>query len=365
MWQGARERVSCIGGWLNRKAIPVGLLACAWLFATASASAQDAKPLPPKAALPAPAQGYANRSDVHAFIDEMVARHGFAEADLKRWFTAARAQPRVVELMDRPVSDPPKWFEYSQPFLSQARVQAGVAFWNANAATLARAASETGVPAEVIVAILGVETFYGRHTGSHRVIDALATLAFDYPRRATFFKDELRDFLLLTREQKVSPLSVRGSFAGAIGLPQFIPSSYLRYAVDFDGNGRIDLAGSADDAIGSIANYFVRHDWQRDQPVLLQVALPDDSRDALVARIDRGLSERRSLDDWLAEGVTAQSGTALCTRPGLLMLEEGPDAQSYWLACPNFYAIMRYNRSRLYATAVWQLAQALRTARPS
>lgn len=351
-------------GRFRGKAITLGLLACAWLLAAWPASAQDAKPTESKPPLAA-VQGYANRGDVRAFIDEMVAKHGFAEADLKRWFAAAKPQTRVIELMDRPVTDPPKWFEYSQAFLAQARVQAGVAFWNANAAALARASAETGVPAEVIVAILGVETYYGRYTGSHRVIDALATLAFDYPRRAAFFRDELRDFLLLAREQRISPLAIRGSFAGAIGLPQFIPSSYLRYAVDFDGNGRTDLSGSADDAIGSIANYFVRHDWQRDQPVLLQVTLPDDARDALAARIERGLSERRPLDDWLAEGVLTPDGTVSCTQPGLLMLEEGPAVQSYWLACPNFYTIMRYNRSRLYATAVWQLAQALRTARPT
>ena len=305
------------------------------------------------------------RDDVRAFIAEMSAEHGFAVRDLERWLAAAKYQPKVVELMSRPVVEPPKWFEYSPSFLAPARVDAGVAFWSANQAALARAEERTGVPAEVIVAIIGVETFYGRYTGSHRVIDALATLAFDYPRRATFFRGELREFLLLAREQGFSPLVPKGSFAGAMGLPQFMPGSYRRYALDFDGSGRADLFGSAEDAVGSVANYLARHDWQRGQPVILAARLEPDKRDGVVRRLDGGLSERRSMAAWVEDGVVAELPPPdLAPEPvGVLMLEESATDASHWLAFHNFYVITRYNRSRLYATAVWRLAEALRAAR--
>jgi membrane-bound lytic murein transglycosylase B len=307
---------------------------------------------------------YVDRADVRAFIAEM-AQQGFEARDLDRWLGAAKFQPRVVELMTRPVVEPPKWFEYGPQFLAQARVDAGLAFWQAHRTALHRAESETGVPAEVIVAIVGVETYYGRYTGSHRVIDALATLAFDYPRRAPFFRGELKEYLLLARENGFSPLAPKGSYAGAMGLPQFMPGSYRRFAVDFDGNGRIDLFASAEDAIGSIANYLLRHDWQRGQPALLPARLAPEHEDAILRRLDGGLSERRTAELWAADGVTAAAMPgSLGPEPlGLLSLEETPSEASYWIACHNFYVITRYNRSRLYAAAVWQLAQALRAAR--
>lgn len=308
---------------------------------------------------------YPEREDVRAFIGEMSASHGFDRRDLERWFASARYQPKVVELMQRPIVEPPKWFEYAPQFLAPARVEAGVEFWKANAETLARAESDTGVPAEVVVAILGVETYYGRYTGSHRVIDALATLAFDYPRRAAFFRGELKEFLLLAREQGFSPLSPKGSFAGAMGLPQFMPGSYRRYAVDFDETGRVDLFDSTKDAIGSVANYLARHDWQRGQPVLLPARIAEEQLGTIQRRLDGGLSERRLASMWAAEGVTAVAwpGTIGPEPLGVLLLEESRTDSSYWIACHNFYVITRYNRSRLYATAVWQLAQALRAAR--
>ena len=308
---------------------------------------------------------YVDRPEVRAFIAEMGSQHGFEARDLDRWLGAAKFQPRVVELMTRPVVEPPKWFEYGPQFLAQARVDAGLAFWQTHRAALHRAESETGVPAEVIVAIIGVETYYGRYTGSHRVIDALATLAFDYPRRAPFFRGELREYLLLARENGFSPLAPKGSYAGAMGLPQFMPGSYRRFAVDFDGNGRIDLFASAEDAIGSVANYLARHDWQRGQPALLPARLAPEHESSILRRLDGGLSERRSPELWAADGVTAAAMPgALGPEPlGLLLLEETPTEASYWIACHNFYVITRYNRSRLYAAAVWQLAQALRAAR--
>lgn len=310
-------------------------------------------------------QGYAQREDVLAFITELEAEQGFERRDLERWFASARFQPRIVDLMQRPILEPPKWFEYSPPFLTHARIDAGVAFWNANAAALERAEAETGVPAEIVVAIVGVETFYGRYTGSHRVIDALATLAFDYPRRAAFFRGELKEFLLLAREQGISPLVPRGSFAGAMGQPQFMPGSYRRYAVDFDGDGRVDLFRSTADVIGSVANYLARHDWQRGQPVLLPATIEAEQREAILRRLDGGISERRAYAAWQQDGVSGNDIPAdLATDPiGVLMLEENAGQASYWLACSNFYVITRYNKSRLYAAAVWSLANALRDAR--
>jgi membrane-bound lytic murein transglycosylase B len=340
------------------RTVAVVLALAAASAACAQSAATSRRSEPPRAA-------WLARDDVRAFIAEMSTEHGFAERELERWLAAAKFQPKVVELMSRPIVEPPKWFEYAPPFLAPARVEAGVAFWNANRDALARAEERTGVPAELIVAIIGVETYYGRYIGSHRVIDALATLAFDYPRRATFFRGELREFLLLAREQGFSPLAPKGSFAGAMGLPQFMPGSYRRYALDFDDSGRADLFASADDAIGSVANYLARHDWQRGQPVILPAKLEPGKRDGVLRRLDGGLSERRSLAAWAEDGVTSDVLPAdLAPEPiGVLMLEESAGDASHWLACHNFYVITRYNRSRLYATAVWRLAEALRAAR--
>lgn len=336
------------------------LLACGALAAAAPAAA---------ASKHGAARNYANRADVRAFIDEMAAADGYDRATLRRAFAQARFQPKIVEAMQRPLLEPPKWFEYAPRFLAPARVAAGVAWWNANADALARAEERYGVPAEIVVAIVGVESYYGRNVGSHRALDALATLAFDYPRRASFFRGELRQFMLLVREQHVAADAPRGSFAGALGVPQFMPGSYRAFAVDFDGDGRIDLWGSPADVAGSVASFLARHDWQRGQPVLLPAAIAEDSLPAVRRRLDGGISERRALDAWSADGVApAGAPWDLGSDPvGVLLLEEqdadGAEDASYWIACQNFYVLTRYNRSRLYAAAVYELARAIRAAR--
>jgi membrane-bound lytic murein transglycosylase B len=315
------------------------------------------------------AETYGGRPDVQAFIEEMVADHGYDRAELTRAFAAARYRPQIVEAMQRPLLAPPKWFDYAPPLLSKERVNGGVAYWNANAAELDRAEERFGVPPEIVVAIIGIETLYGRNTGNHRALDALSTLAFDYPRRAVFFRRELKEFLLLVREQHVDPATPKGSFAGALGVPQFMPGSYREFAVDFDGDGRIDLWASPADIVGSVGNYLARHDWQRGQPVLLPAAIAEDSLVALQHRLDGGISERRSADAWAVDGVAASGAPPdLAPDPvGLLMLEErladGVEGASYWIACQNFYVLTRYNRSRLYAAAVSELASAIRLAR--
>jgi membrane-bound lytic murein transglycosylase B len=318
----------------------------------------------PAAALGAGAPGdYARRPEVRAFIEKMSAEHGFSARSLRQLFAQAKYQPQVIAAMTRPLVAPPKYYEFAPRFLDPARIEAGAAFWRAHGAALERATGTFGVPSEIIVAILGVETYYGRNTGNYRVLDALATLAFDYPRRADYFRDELEQFLLLAREQGISPLAPKGSYAGAIGLPQFMPGSIRSYALDFDADGRIDLAEDADDAIGSIANYLVRHGWQERQPIMTPARIDADDPDAGLRRFDGGVTERRSLADWTHDGVTgfAFPGDLATGTVGLLMLE-AEAGSTYWLVFENWYVLTRYNRSRLYASVVWQLAQALREA---
>lgn len=338
---------------------------------------------------------YGERSDVRRFVDEVVETDGYPRSALLRAFRDARYRPAIVAAMDRPLIAPPKWYQYAPRFLNAGRIGGGIEFWRTNEAPLARAASEFGVPAEIVVAILGIETYYGRNTGDYRVLDALSTLAFDYPRRGSYFRGQLREFFLFIREQALSPLAPLGSYAGAMGLPQFMPGSARRYAVDYDSDGRIDLWRSAADSIGSVANYLARHDWLRGQPVWSQATVTGPARDAALARLDGGISERRPLDAWYADGVTADAvdtgagvtanavdtGADITARAtaaaraqpvGLLLLEEDPQSTpppapgaepaSLWIVFPNYYAITRYNRSRLYAAAVTRLAEALRAA---
>jgi membrane-bound lytic murein transglycosylase B len=305
---------------------------------------------------------YARRPEVRAFIEEMASERGFNAKELSRLFAQVEYQPKVIELISRPVVAPPKWFEFAPRFLAPARIEAGVAFWRAHESALARAQAEFGIPPEIIVAIIGVETYYGRYTGTYRVLDALTTLAFDYPRRAEFFRNELKQFLLLAREERIPPLEPRGSYAGAIGLPQFMPSSIRAYALDYDADGKVDLSYDAEDAIGSVAHYLTRHGWVSGRPLMSPGLIEDDARDAL-EKLEAGLSERKSLAQWEREGVTAFEWPEDPTpdRVALLMLEEegGP---SYWIVFDNWFVITRYNRSRLYASAVVELAGALKEA---
>ncbi len=345
------------------------IVALATAVIVASAAAPEAAP--PRKPQAAPASGYERRDDVREFIDELAREHDFSRATLRRWFSDVRYQSKIVEAMQRPLLEPPKWYEYAPQFLSPARIEDGVAFWRAHEAALARADKEFGVPPEIIVAIIGVETFYGRNTGNYRIIDALSTLAFDYPRRATYFRGELREFLLLSRSEGFSPLTPKGSFAGALGVPQFMPGSVRRYAVDFDGDRHIDLWRSDDDAIGSVANYLARHDWLRGQPVWSRATVAASQRDTALSKLDGGISERRPLAAWNADGVASERlPDPMAPEPvGLLALEEAPDANgesmSLWIAFPNFYVITRYNKSRLYAAAVTSLAESIRAARTS
>jgi membrane-bound lytic murein transglycosylase B len=305
-----------------------------------------------------PQTPYGKREDVRGFIRELVERHGFVERELKFLFARARREPAILAAI-APPKDPQarSWLAYRSRFVTEARIAEGAEFWRRNAAALARAATEHGVPEEVIVAIVGVETLYGRQMGTWRVIDALATLAFDYPPRAEFFRGELEQYLLFARESDLDVFSVRGSYAGAIGIPQFMPGSYRRFAVDFDGDGAINLRSSPADAIGSVANFLVKHGWRRGERISLPARV---SGEAWRELLDAGVEPRTSLAEIKRFGVETRSDLALDTPVALVALESPGAATEYRLGLRNFYVLTRYNRSALYASAVFDLAQEIR-----
>lgn len=294
------------------------------------------------------------RPEVEAFIGEMVRKHEFGRAALRRVFSQVRPRPAILRAMSAPATAKP-WYEYRSRYVNAARVTGGIQFWEQNATTLARARRDYGVPEEVIVAIIGIETFYGRNTGSFRVLDALATLAFDYPPRADLFMGELEQYLLLSREASLNALDVKGSYAGAIGIPQFLPSSYRKYAVDFDGDGRRDLNNTAD-AIGSIANYLQAFGWQPGEPVVVPAETADSEFDVMPTS---GLKPEISVGEFRHSGIVPLAPVRDDANAALFLVqtEAGP---RYWLGLQNFYVITRYNRSINYAMAVHDLAGELR-----
>ncbi len=307
------------------------------------------------------AQGFSGQQqkDIATFIDRMVTEHSFSRAKLKQLFSQVKYQPSIIKAITRPAEAKP-WYRYRPIFLTEKRINGGLKFWKEHASLLARAEKRYGVPAQVIVAIIGVETFYGRHKGGYRVIDALSTLGFDYPPRSQFFLGELEQFLLMAREEKRDPLDFLGSYAGAMGMPQFIPSSFRSYAVDFDGDGSRDLWDNHADIIGSVANYFSRHHWRSGEPIGDRIALTKKAPEHL---LDKGLAPSLSLTDLRASGISPPSPLSEDEAVALLAFESKEGEQEYWLTRHNFYVITRYNHSPLYAMAVHQLAEAIRTSR--
>ncbi|HFC53837.1 MAG TPA: lytic murein transglycosylase B [Gammaproteobacteria bacterium] len=304
---------------------------------------------------PLAAKGLTELPALRAFVADMVERHGFSDQRLMRLFRQAELRPDIIAAISRPAEAKP-WHEYRPIFLTQKRIRGGVEFWNHNLETLVRAEREYGVPPQIIVAIIGVETRYGQYTGKHRVIDALATLAFDYPPRSSFFTGELEQYLLMTREEQIDPLSLRGSYAGAMGIPQFIPSSYRSYAVDFDGDGRRNLWNDPVDAIGSVAAYFKRHGWKAGEPVAFQTRVSGTGYRKLV---EKGIKPQLPLREFPALGVQIP-GHLDESQPGSLLQLETGGIPEFWIALHNFYVITRYNHSPLYAMAVYQLSNEIR-----
>jgi membrane-bound lytic murein transglycosylase B len=306
------------------------------------------------------AGGFAAREDVRTFIADMQARHGFDAEQLSLLFGKARPIPFVLKAI-APPADPGirSWRNYRLRFIEPRRIAAGLAFWHRHAATLAKAEALTGVPAEIIVSIIGIETFYGKHLGRFDTFAALATLAFDYPPRAELFRRELEALLLLARDEHRTPDSYRSSYAGAIGLPQFLPSSIRAYAVDFDGNGRIDLVASPADAIGSVASFLKQHGWETGGSVALKVGAGETASQPLLAE---GILPQRRPQEMMDFGVEIPADAP--DAPAALIDLVTPEAATeYWLGYQNFYVITRYNRSSFYAMAVFQFSQALREHR--
>lgn len=301
---------------------------------------------------------YTQRADVQAYVAELVVEHGFGADELTDLLAHAQRKQSILDAIARPAERTLKWHEYRDIFLKEPRISQGIEFWNAHEPALLDAERRYGVPPEYVVAILGVETRYGRITGSYRVLDALATLGFDYPPRAEFFRRELTEFLLLAREEGRDPLALTGSYAGAMGYGQFIPSSYRAYAVDFDGDGLRDIWNNPKDAVGSIANYFRRHGWKPGDTVALPVQV-SGSGAAEIA--NESLSLNHTVGDLRALGVSVEGLEA--ERPAALFRMEGESGDEYWLGLNNFYVITRYNRSRLYALAVHQLGQSIKLRR--
>jgi len=298
------------------------------------------------------------RQDMRDFMAEMVRRHDFNRAQLEAWFRQARVRRDIIDAISRPAESKP-WYQYRPIFLKPSRIEGGVAFWNDNAYLLERAERIYGVPPQIITAILGVETRYGRHQGGYRVMDSLVTLAFNYPPRAEFFKSELEQYLLLTREEGVDPLAMTGSYAGAMGQTQFISSSFRHYAIDFDGDGKRDLWNNTADAVGSIANYFKVHGWERGGAVTVPASVSGNRYEALV---EKGLKPSIRVAELKRRGVQPQGALSDKDLGALIELEQKA-GHEYWVGLQNFYVITRYNHSPLYAMAVYQLSEEIRALR--
>ncbi len=290
------------------------------------------------------------------FIAEMVKRHNFDEASLTKVLKQTIVSQTILDAISKPAEKKLTWHKYRQIFIQEKRINEGVAFMQKNSAKLGEAEKKFGVPAEIITAIIGVETFYGRIAGSYRVVDALNTLAFHYPKRSDFFRSEFEQFLLLAREQKFDPNSLKGSYAGAMGMPQFISSSYRHYAIDFDSDNVIDIWNNPNDAIGSVANYFVEHGWKKGKPVIVKVHVEGDS---YKQALKDGLELDINASDLDKFGI--KSNSIFEKNEKLKLFEyELENSNEYWLAHKNFYAITRYNHSHLYAMAVFQLAMEIK-----
>ncbi len=300
--------------------------------------------------------GYRDHPEARALIERMVEEHDFDREALEAVFAGAERKQGIIDAISRPAERVLPWHEYRDIFIQEKRIDLGAEFWRRHADTLARAERTFGVDPAIIVAIIGVETYYGRIRGGYRVIDALSTLAFDYPPRSPFFTRELENFLLLAREQEREPHSLVGSYAGAMGYGQFMPSSYRHYAVDFDDDGKIDIWDNPVDAIGSVANYFAEHGWQRDQPVLVPAEGRGDYNEELLNKLQR---PEHTLAELEQEGFVAVADQDPET-PAVPLRLEMEEGWAYYLAFDNFYVITRYNHSHRYAMAVYELSELIR-----
>jgi membrane-bound lytic murein transglycosylase B len=294
------------------------------------------------------------RSEYEAFVEEIAARHGMERAALTKLFAQVKPLPWIIRTMNAPSTSRP-WHEFRKNHVTALHVSGGVKFWLRHGATLERAAREFGVPEEIITATIGIETHYGGYTGNVRILDALATLAFDYPKRAAFFRDELEQFLLMGRETALDIGGLRGSYAGAMGMPQFLPSSFRKYAIDYDGDGQRNLWNSVPDVIGSVANYYKLHEWQPRQAVVV----PATVKTAPDAALTDDITPKTPIAEFRKLGIQPAGEVSDEALAALLPLETESGVQ-YWFGLKNFYVITRYNRSTNYAMAVYEIAQGIK-----
>jgi membrane-bound lytic murein transglycosylase B len=302
-----------------------------------------------------PASFDLHRPEIAAFITEVTQRDGLKRKDVQRLLKEARPQPKIIDIMNRPIEKVAPWWEYREHFLNAERVNDGAQFWADHRESLERVAATYEVPPEYVVAILGIETRYGRVTGRYRVLDALATLAFDYPPRQHYFAGELAQFLVLVKENRLDPLTTTGSYAGAMGAPQFMPSAYRRYAVDASNDQRRDLWSDWDDILASVANYLHQNGWKAGAPVLAETHIEPEANFRLEPK---GLELTETVDSLGAHGVKVDLEVPPET-PALLILAEQPDGPAYRVGFHNFYVLTRYNTSTRYAMAVHDLARAI------
>lgn len=300
---------------------------------------------------------YALQPEVKAFIDDLVKNEQFSRKELQDILGKANKSERVLELISRPAEKRLEWKDYRKIFMTPERVDLGVDFWEAHEKTLSRVEKEYGVPADVIVAIIGVETYYGRQTGGFKVLDALSTLSFDYPPRSKFFTQQLKEFLILTREQELDASDLTGSYAGAMGIPQFMPSSYRAYAVDYTGDGQSNIWKHEEDAIASVANYLRENGWKAGKPIVSKAKVTGTKYEKAVSDSVRPQKTLKQLEGsgWHPEALLPETAKAAAFK---LEGDKGPE---YWLGMHNFYVITTYNRSKLYAMAVYQLASDVKT----
>jgi membrane-bound lytic murein transglycosylase B len=303
---------------------------------------------------------YLGYEELDAVITQLEKDKVYAPGELSALFAQVTRDDRVLTAIARPAESTKEWKDYRPNFLTDERVQKGVEFWNQYADVLERAEKTYGVPPEMIIAILGVETKYGGNKGRNRVIDALSTLGFDYPPRAPFFRKELREYLILCKENGLDPLSTYGSYAGAMGYPQFMPSSWRNLAVDFDGDGKRDLINNPVDAIGSIANYFKANGWKTGEAVVVRARIINQDYDSI---INKDLGTNSTLGDIAKKGlIPREAGSYMASAPASAIRLQGDKGGEFWLGFTNFYVITKYNRSVLYAMAAFQLSQAVKAA---
>lgn len=304
---------------------------------------------------------FENYEELQALIGSLEKEAIYPRGELASIFSEVKRQNKALEAMMRPAESTKEWKDYRPQFLTNERINRGLDFWDKYQEPLNQAEAQYGVPPEIILAIIGVETKFGGNKGNFRVVDTLASLAFDFPRRSTFFRQELKSFLILSKEQNLKPLDVYGSYAGAMGFPQFMPSSWRNLAVDFDGDNKIDLLNNPVDAIGSVANYFKANGWKTNDPIAVRAKIIADNYDEAISA--KELKTVSTLADIKSKGLDLKDAAIAATTPASALRLQGENGAEFWLAFNNFYVITTYNRSTLYAMAVMQLSQALKDAR--